>query len=111
MNNKNITIAIDGPVAAGKGTVAPVLAKKLNGFLLQTGNMYRGVALACIEGNIDYTDEEKVVGMLPNVHLTFEADRLYLNGKDVADRIKEEDVSKGSSAAAVFPKVREVMVR
>jgi len=103
-------IAIDGPVAAGKGTIAPKIAHRLGGFYLPTGAMYRGVALACIENNIDYTDGEKVAKLLPQIKLSFNGERLQLNGTDVADRIRKEDVSKGSSAVAVFPSVREALV-
>lgn len=108
---KGFVIAIDGPVASGKGTFAPKLAKMLNGFYLYTGAMYRCVALACIEKGIDITNEEQVVELLPEIAISFEGEHVFLNGKDVTVRIKAEDTANGSSVVATYPKVREELVK
>ncbi len=108
--SKGFVIAIDGPVAAGKGTISPLLAKKLNGFYLYTGAMYRCLALLCIKRGIDTKDENTVVNILPEFRISFSDNKVFLNGEDVTQRIKEEDVAMASSKVAVIKKVREEMV-
>lgn len=107
---KGFVIAIDGPAAAGKGTISPLLAKSLNGFYLYTGAMYRCLALLCIENSIDTKNESSVIAILPQLKISFSNDRVFLNGKDVTERIKKEDVAMRSSDVAVVRKVREEMV-
>lgn len=109
--DKGFVIAIDGPVASGKGTIAPKLANALNGFYLYTGAMYRCVALACIEKGIDMQHEDNVVVVLPDLEIHFEGERVFLNGRDVTERLKAEDAANGSSVVAVYPKVREELVK
>lgn len=108
--SKGFVIAIDGPVAAGKGTVSPLLAKNLNGFYLYTGAMYRCLALLCIKRGIDTKDENTVVAILPEFRINVSDNKVFLNGEDVTERIKEEDVAMASSDVAVIKKVREEMV-
>ncbi len=108
--SKGFAIAIDGPVAAGKGTIAPLLAKRLNGFYLYTGAMYRCLALLAIEKGVDLTDEDSLVSLLSDVRIEFENDRIILNGKDVTNRIKDEDVASASSKVAVISKIRKHVV-
>lgn len=103
---QGFVIAIDGPVASGKGTLAPILAQKLNGFYLYTGAMFRTLALYCIQHNINFEDTDKIVQELPNVHIDLDGNRVVLNGQDVTERIKEADVAKGSSPVAVSETVR-----
>lgn len=108
--SKGFVIAIDGPVAAGKGTISPLLAKNLNGFYLYTGAMYRCLALLCIKRGIDTKDENAVVNILPEFRINVSDNKVFLNGEDVTLRIKEEDVAMASSKVAVIKKVREEMV-
>jgi cytidylate kinase len=108
--SKGFVIAIDGPVAAGKGTVSPLLAKNLNGFYLYTGAMYRCLALLCIKRGVDTKDENIVVTILPEFRINVSDNKVFLNGEDVTERIKEEDVAMASSDVAVIKKVREEMV-
>ncbi len=108
--DKGFAIAIDGPVAAGKGTMAPLLAKRLNGFYLYTGAMYRCLALLAIEKSLNLTDDNSLISLLSKVHIEFENDRIILNGRDVTNRIKEEDIASASSKVAIIPKVRLHMV-
>lgn len=104
-------IAIDGPVAAGKGTIAPLLAKNLNGLHLYTGSMYRGFALYCIENGIDFKDPEKIRQELENVKVDIVDSSVFLNGKDITERIKEQDVANAVPFVGLNPEVREKMVK
>lgn len=107
---KGFSIAIDGPVASGKGTLALALAKRLDGFFLNTGAMYRSLALLAFEKGVDFNDEEEVLKLLPLVNVDLRDGKVFLNGKDVTDEIKKPEPDKGSSIVAVYKKVREVMV-
>lgn len=108
--NKGFSIAIDGPVAAGKGTIAPALAKKLDGFYINTGAMYRCVALFCLEENIDIENEQEVSKVLEEISIELKKDKTLLNGKDVSFEITKENVSMASSKVALYQKVREKLV-
>ncbi len=108
--SKGFIIAIDGPVAAGKGTVAPLLAKKLNGFYLYTGAMYRCLALLCIEKGISTKDKKQIIKILPFFKMHFNGDGIFLNSKDVTERIKKEDTAMGASDVGLIKEVREKMV-
>lgn len=104
---EGFAIAIDGPVAAGKGTIASKLAEELHGFYLYTGAMYRCLALECINRGVDITNEQEVENILPFVHIEFDDERALLNGVDITERIKDADTANGASVVSVFPKVRE----
>jgi len=108
---QGFSIAIDGPVASGKGTTAAALADKLGGFFINTGGMYRAVALFCIERGIDINNEAKVTSILPEVNIEVRDGKIFLNGSDVTERIKEPDTSDGSSVVAVYGSVREALVK
>lgn len=110
MDKKKFAIAIDGPLASGKGTVAKKLASDLNGFYLYTGGMYRAVALYCLEQRYDFADEQAVIGVLPSVTVTFQGEKVFLNGRDVTERIASSDVANGASMIAVLPALRDAMV-
>lgn len=107
---KGISIAIDGPVAAGKGTIAPLLAKRLEGFYLYTGAMYRCVALFCINKGIDLNNENLVDSILSDIKISFNDNEIFLNGKQVTEDLKKEEISMGSSKIALYKLVREKMV-
>lgn len=113
-----LQIAIDGPVAAGKGDIAARLAKQLHILYIYTGAMYRMLALACINEGVSLKDETAVFAVLEKSRIelvrpekgskeTFIAE---LNGMEVNDRIMEPDVAAGSSDVGVFPSVRKEMV-
>lgn len=108
---QGFSIAIDGPVASGKGTLANVLAKRLGGFYLDTGAMYRSVAFQCLQNGIDINDQAAVETTLPSLDVVFEGGRISLNGSDVTERIREQDVTHGSSVVAQYGSVREDLVR
>jgi len=113
-----LQIAIDGPVAAGKGDIAARLAKELHLLYIYTGAMYRMLALACIEEGASMKDEQAVFAVLEKSHIELvrpekgqkETFIAMLNGVEVNDRIMEPDVAAGSSDVGVFPSVRKEMV-
>jgi CMP/dCMP kinase len=110
MSKSTFAIAIDGPVAAGKGTIALQVARDLKGFHLYTGAMYRCLALLCLQKHIVLTDTEAVVAVLPQFMIAFKNERVLLNGEDVTERIKQKDVASGSSVVAVDERIRKEMV-
>lgn len=114
MNKKAISIAIDGPVGAGKGTLAIALAKKINGLYVYTGAMYRELALACLREKTDIRDEERVLEALNRISIDFrptgEGAKAFLDGEDVSDEIFKPYVSKTVPVIAAFPKIRKEMV-
>lgn len=107
---KGIIIAIDGPVASGKGTIAPLLAERLQGFYLQTGAMYRCVALRCIQKQADWSNEEVVIRELPGVRVRFEGKEVFLNEVNVTEELRKEMVGMASSKVATMPQVRSELV-
>lgn len=104
-------IAIDGPVASGKGTIAQRLADDLHGLYLNTGGMFRSVALMCIDRGLDVTNPEHVISVLPDLQIQIIGKKLILNGKDVTERVTEPDTASGASVVAVFPYVRKVLLK
>jgi cytidylate kinase len=114
-NNNYISVAIDGPAGAGKSSISKAVASNLGFVYIDTGAMYRSVALYAIENGIDTKNEtDKLVSRLDeiNIEIKYTADgqRVILNGKDVSKTIRREDVSVGASNVAVIPKVREKLV-
>ena len=107
---KGFIIAIDGPAAAGKGTIALQLEKRLNGFYLYSGATYRSVALIGIQNGIDLQDTKKIIELVPHMQIQFAHGKILLNNEDVTERIKEHDTAAGSSVIGVIPEVREALV-
>lgn len=97
----HINVAIDGPAGAGKSTVAKAAAKELGILYLDTGAMYRAVALKAIRMGINPNDAERVRPMLKDTHISVENDggaqRTLLDGEDVSGLIRTQQVSKGAS--------------
>ncbi len=105
-----INIAIDGPAGAGKSTVAKLLAKSLGIAYLDTGAMYRAVALKAMEQGIDTRDEALLAGLVKDIDLkvTYEdgKQRVFLDGRDVSSEIRSPEISMGASNVATVPAVR-----
>jgi cytidylate kinase len=111
-----IVVAIDGPAGVGKSTVARRLARRLGVPYLDTGSMYRAVALHLLDLGVDPDDRGAVAGALGSLHLELELDaegraEVRLDGRPVEPRIRAPEVSAATSRAAVHPEVRERMVR
>ncbi len=104
-------IAIDGPVAAGKGTIATLLSKKLHGFALNTGAMYRALTFYCLENNISIQKTQEVTTACKKIQLDLDENKTYLNGVDITDKIKQRIVSQMSAKVAAIREVREEMVK
>lgn len=108
-------IAIDGPAGAGKSTIAKIVAKKLGFIYVDTGAMYRTIALACFRAGIKAEEKEKVVRELGNIKVTLgyedNTQKVYLNGEDVSEQIRKEEIGNMTSAIAVYQQVRENMVK
>ena len=112
---KYISVAVDGPAGAGKSSVSKAVAKSLGYTYIDTGAMYRAVALFAINNGIDAKNEtEKLISRLNEVEIdikyTDEGQQIYLLGENVSKRIREEDVSVGASNVAVIPEVRKKLV-
>lgn len=105
--NKGYLIALDGPPASGKGTISLALANKLQGIFLSSGNLFRCLALSCLEEKINIHNEDEVEKVLLKMKLDYKGDEIYLDGKNVTQRIKTPDVSHSASVVAVYAKIRE----
>ena len=109
-----INIAIDGPAGAGKSTIAKRVAAELQFIYIDTGAMYRAVALKAIRQNIDTKNQEKLSEIAKNIDITLShvdnTQRIFLDGEDVSDLIRTPEVSVGASNVAVFPEVRLKLV-
>jgi cytidylate kinase len=107
-------IAIDGPSGSGKSTLGRMLARELHLLYLDTGSMYRAVALATIDAQVDPHDSDAVVALATNSNIDLEGDpdslKISLNGRDVTDQIRSEAVTDMSSIVSTIPGVRRAMV-
>lgn len=103
-------VAIDGPAAAGKGTVARQLAARLGWTYLDTGAMYRAIALAALDGGASPDDSDAVAAVARSARLEMPGERVVLNDDDVTERIRAARVTQAVSSVAAHPAVREVLV-
>ena len=111
---RNLIIAIDGPSGAGKSTLGRMLARALNLLYIDTGSMYRAVALAVMESSISATDDVAVGSLAARVDIDLRGDpdslRVTLGGVDVTDLIRSEEITDLSSIISTIPEVRRAMV-
>jgi cytidylate kinase len=112
--SKKPVVAIDGPAGSGKSTVAKALAKRLGFTHIDTGALYRGVALLAIEAGVALEDEVSVVETARKVSFAFhqmpEGNLLHLGGRNVSRVIRTEQVSAGASKVSAFPGVRALLL-
>ena len=113
---KRIVIAIDGPSSAGKGTVAKIVAQKLGFNYLDTGAMYRCVALTLKNNEVDINDDTKISEILNNTKIRLSSDnnkslKVELNGKDVSKEIRTPEISRLSSDIATKISVRSFLTK
>ena len=109
------SIAIDGPAGAGKSTLARALARELGYLYVDTGAIYRTVALRAREAGADPSDPEQVAPLLEDLNLRMDyggdgVQRMYLSGRDVTEAIRENEVSALASQVAALPAVREFLL-
>jgi len=104
-------IAVDGPAGAGKSTISRLLAKRLGFNYVDTGAMYRAVALKAYQDGIDLNDEDALEGFCSEVKVSFNRTRIFVNGGDYTERIRDPFVGPLSSLVSSKRAVREAMVR
>lgn len=111
---KNFAIAIDGPAGSGKSTVAKIIAEKLGIIYVDTGAMYRAVALFCIRNGVDTTDEAAVNMLLPKIEIRIVLEngmqKIFLDDEDVTGKIRTQEVGQGASDVGLILAVREKLV-
>ena len=109
-----LRIAIDGTASAGKGTIAREVARRLDIAYIDTGAMYRSVALMSVRKQIPWENTEDIVSLTEGLHFLFIWKegllRLLVNGEDVSEAIRQEEIGTAASIVSAIPKVREALV-
>ena len=104
-------VAVDGTAGSGKGTITKIIAEKLNLVSIDTGAMYRSVALECINQGIEYTEIEKIKKVLENINIELKKENgnqlVFLNGKEVTEDIRTQEVDNQVAKFAAVKEVRE----
>ena len=107
-------IAIDGPAGAGKSTIAKKVAKELDFIYVDTGAMYRSMALYLIRKGVKAEEKNKIIELLPEIHVTLAyvegEQHVYLNKEEVSSLIRNEEVSQMTSSVSTIPEVREALL-
>ena len=110
---KKFVIAIDGPAGSGKSTVAKLIASKLGFLYVDTGAMYRALTLKALKENIPFDDEKKLIDMARSTTINLgqegEKYQVFLDGKDVSNEIRTEEVSKNSHYVSSILPIREIL--
>lgn len=111
---KLISVAIDGPVGAGKSTVARTAAERLNYIYCDTGALYRAVGLYCYRNGVDMNDPSSVAVSMGDINadirLVDGVQRIFLNGEDVSEEIRLPEISMAASAVSAVPEVRAALL-
>lgn len=108
---KNISVAIDGPAGAGKTTIAKILSKDLNLTKIDTGAMYRCVALKSLNENVPLSDEEKIIEIAQNCKIEFAGEQVFLDNEDVTKEIRSKEVTDIVSPLSSIVEVRHILVK
>lgn len=108
----SIVITLDGPASAGKSSVGQAFAEKIGFLFIDTGTMYRAGAKKVLDDGVDLSDEKAVAKVYQDLNLRFETidhkTRLFLDGKDVTDELRDPQISLVTSMVSAYPEVREV---
>ena len=105
--DKIYRVAIDGPAGAGKSTMAKILAERLGIDYIDTGAMYRAIALKLLKTNTDYNDERALADLLERTDVDYYGGKVYLDGEDVSSKIRTPEVSDMASKSSAVPAVRD----
>lgn len=103
-------IAIDGPSASGKGSVAELVAEQLGFHYLDSGAIYRIVAYASQQNQIAWSDAEAIAKLTAQLHIEFSHGNILLNGNDITTEVRSEEMGRGASEVAVHPAVRHALL-
>lgn len=107
-------VAIDGPAGAGKSTIAKIAAKEMNFIYVDTGALYRAIALSIIRKKLDLSDTDAIVELLKNLDISIKfingEQRVFIKDEDVSECIRTEEISSNASKVAVMPFVREYLL-
>jgi CMP/dCMP kinase len=106
---KQIIVAIDGPAGAGKSTIARSLARRLGFTYIDTGAMYRAVALWALRAGFDLDDLHRLEQLAREARIEFAEDRVLLNGEDITGAIREPEVTQAASKVSIAPGVRRAL--
>lgn len=107
----NFSVAIDGPAGAGKSTIAKLVSKEFDLMYINTGAMYRAVALKSKEKNLAPSKIEEICSLIENMKMEFRNDDLILNGENIQDKITVPEISSIVSEYAKIPEVRKILVK
>ncbi len=110
MSEKIFQIAIDGPSGAGKSTIAKAVAKKLGIEYIDTGAMYRAIGLKMLRLGLPMKEDERLAEMLDSTDIDFAKEHIYLDGEDVSELIRTQEISKAASDCSAFGSVRSKLV-
>ncbi|WCE30665.1 (d)CMP kinase [Vibrio sp. SCSIO 43137] len=115
MSSNTPVVTVDGPSGAGKGTLCMLLAKQLGFHLLDSGAIYRVLALAAIHHGVDTESEDDLVPLATHLDVQFIAEgdlvKVILEGEDVSPELRKEETGNAASKVAAFPRVREALLR